>query len=163
MSVFSLGQRARCGTLTCDTLVAKNDPAADPHLIEGDLEVTGDLKVDGDLNFTPASTNDGFVVNAPPGGSTSAEIILKTDTGTTWTIDADSAGPTLFINNKLAGAGSGEIVATFTRDGCSFVAEPEKFALESTSAPTTAAAVPSTHTYAIKINGSVYKLLLSDV
>ncbi len=45
----ALGNVAKCGTLICDTLVAKNDPAGDPHKITGQLEVTGDATIDGRL------------------------------------------------------------------------------------------------------------------
>jgi hypothetical protein len=49
MSVTALGDQAICGTLRCDTLDAKNDPAGDPHKITGQLEVTGDATIDGRL------------------------------------------------------------------------------------------------------------------
>ncbi len=45
----ALGNIAKCGTLMCDNLVAKNDPAGDPHKITGQLEVTGDATIDGRL------------------------------------------------------------------------------------------------------------------
>ena len=163
MSVLGLGERAKCGTLTCDTLNAKN-PGGDPHLITGDLEVTGDLKVDGNLDFTPSATTDGFVVNAPTGGTTQAKIALKTDTGSTWSLDADSSGNTLFINNKLPGA-VGEIVASFNTTACSVPADGSiaGFNLDSTTPPVAAAAVASTHTFPIKVGNVTYKLLLSNV
>jgi len=45
----ALGNVAKCGTLMCENLVAKNDPAGDPHKINGQLEVTGDTTLDGYL------------------------------------------------------------------------------------------------------------------
>lgn len=116
MSVLALGSRAKCGVLTCETLVAKNDPGGDPHKITGDLEVTGDLKVDGGITVELAGFK-GLILNSNP--QVNQVNIAMNDNTQTWDISADAGSSQLGISHTVAGAGSGAEVAGFTVTGAS--------------------------------------------
>ena len=140
MSVLALGDRARCGVLTCETLIAKNDPGGDPHKITGDLEVTGDLKIDGGATIEQAGLK-GLTLNSNP--SVNQVTIALNDNTQTWDINANSQFSTLFIDHTTNGAGSGTSVASFSKTaggfGCQLPANPLQLSL----IPTSATGLPS--------------------
>jgi len=157
MSVTSLGAEATCGTLTCNKLNAKAG-GGDIHKITGDLEVTGDLIVDGSTTFTNKSVNDEFELKAFTGGSGEVGMLLNDNTNK-WRIEAYA--PTNQLEFSVdTGGGSELTIATFnTTGGCTIPAATLNLA--STTPPTPAAAVPSTHKFAITIDNVVYELLLN--
>jgi hypothetical protein len=106
MSVTGLGSIAKCGTLQCDTLEAKNTPGGDPHLIIGDLEVTGGIKVD-------SAGIKGLILNSNPGVN-QVNISMNENTNT-WNFSADALTNALFIEHNVNGAPSGAIVASFNK------------------------------------------------
>ena len=144
MSAMGLGDSAVCGTLFCDTLIATNDPSADPHKITGDLEVTGNLKVDGGVEID-ASGIKGLKLNSRTG--VNQVNIDMNDNTNTWSISADASSNSLQISHILNSAASGVIVATFDYNpstgavGCQLPADPLILLSLPTSAPAFGGAV----------------------
>ena len=104
MSVTGLGSIAKCKTLQCDTLEAKNTPGGDPHLITGDLEVTGNLEVDGGITVDSAGFK-GLNLKSKSGVN-QIDIEMNENTNT-WTLSADASSNAFFINHKVNTAGTG--------------------------------------------------------
>ena len=107
MSVTGLGNIAKCKTLICETLEAKNS-GGDPHLVKGDLEITGDLKVDGGVEIDAAGI-EGLKLKSKP-AINQVEISMNDNTNI-WNISAEAATETLFTNRSPAGGGAGDIVS----------------------------------------------------
>ena len=136
MSVIGLGSIAKCKTLQCDTLEAKNTPGGDPHLIIGDLEVTGGIKVD-------SAGFKGLILDSKAGVN-HVDIEMNENTNT-WSLSADASTNAFFINHKLNTAGAGANVVILQYDpatgdfGTNIPAKP----LQLTGIPTSAAGLPS--------------------
>lgn len=136
MSVTGLGKIAKCGTLQCDTLEAKNTPGGDPHLITGDLEVTGGIKVD-------SAGFKGLILDSKAGVN-QVDIEMNENTNT-WTLSADSSSNAFFINHKLNSSGVGQIAVTLqynTATGDFGLVVPA-VPLQLTGIPTASAGLPS--------------------
>jgi len=149
----ALGDIAICGTLICDTLQAKNDPAADPHKIEGDLEVTGDVKVDGGLEIDQSGLK-AVILNSHP--SVNRATLDFNDNTQTWGISADASSSSLHFTHHTNGAGAGSDIGALTHTvgtgfGAWFSGNP--FRIE--SIPTSAAGLPANSVWS---NGGVLNI-----
>ncbi len=157
MSSVSLGSVAKCGTLKCNTLEAKNS-GGDPHLVKGDLEITGDATVDGQL-----TAKQGNVRIEHKGGSSESTLDFRTPTQT-WDIHVDESTETMSVGLIKDGSASGvSVLSLFDiggNIGCRLPATPMNLE-SSTGGAQVDAGVASTHSFVIEINGTQYKLLLA--
>jgi hypothetical protein len=118
MSVTGLGNIAKCNTLVCDKLEAKNVTPGDPHLITGDLEVTGNLKVDGGVEIDAAGI-EGLKLKSKP-SINNVELSMNDNTNI-WRISAQASTETLFTTRSPAGGGSGDIVSFLTHAAGNYI------------------------------------------
>lgn len=108
----ALGKECYGGVINCDKLVAKN--STDPHVIEGDLEITGKLKVDGSVEIENDDLK-ALKIKGTAGGVGFPQANIELDDLTqTWDISANSQFNLLSVGHIVNGATVGADVAGIT-------------------------------------------------